>query len=116
MTLSQDRAKGASESWLREIGQLRPNNHDLWKYLQRRVLDPVPLRVIAAELGVDEQALVVWMLSYTGPKRKPYQSRHGSPINAANYVEGELSTHAHARRFAAWRKATAGAHKARTGG
>jgi hypothetical protein len=69
-----------SPAELREIGQLRRDNHALWKYLQRRVLDPVPVAKIADELGLDVDALVAWMLSYTGPKRKPYQSKHGSPI------------------------------------
>jgi hypothetical protein len=65
---------------LREYGQLRPNNHELWKYLQRRVLEPVSLKVIADELKLDEPALVVWMLTYTGPKRKPYQHKNGTPV------------------------------------
>ena len=97
-------------AWLREIGQLRPDNHELWKYLQRRVLDPVPVAQIADELGLDVDALVVWMLSYKGPKRKPYQSRHGSPISTITLrVDGQRSTHAEAQKFASWRHQVVGA-------
>lgn len=118
MTINSTRATEEihrHERWLREIGQLRPDNHDLWKYLQRRVLDPIPLQQIAEELGVDADALVAWMLAYRGPKRKPYQSKAGPPISSVTTDAGERATHADARRFAAWRKSTAGAIKARTG-
>lgn len=109
-------------SWLREVGQLRPNNHDLWQYLQRRVRDPAPMATIAAELGLDVDALCAWMLAYTGPRHRAKQVRdttsYGPPvgITPVEDEDGEFRTSKDAQRFANWRRATAAAAKARRGG
>jgi hypothetical protein len=109
-TTKSDRARRAAmlanAAKMRELGQLRPNNHELWKHLQRRVNEPGSMTVIASELGIDVDALVVWMLSYTGPKRKPYLRMDGPAIASVPLSSA-------AQRFANWRRASAAAAEAR---
>lgn len=96
--------------FLLEVGNLHPDNHTLWRYLQNRVNDIplVSMEAIAGELGLDVDALVRWMLAYKGPKRKPYMRKTEPAMIAHSAAEDS-----NARRFAAWRRATTAAHKAR---
>lgn len=97
-------------AWLLEVGQLRPDNAELWKYLQNRVNDIplVSMAAIAGELGLDVDALVRWILAYKGPKRKPYMRKTEPAMIAHSAAEDS-----NAKRFAAWRRAVSAAHKAR---
>lgn len=93
-------------AFLLSIGRLEPNNHELWKFLSYRVneLPLVPMAVIAGELGLDVDDLVRWVMSYTGPKRKPYMRRTDPAL-----IGHSVSSDSNARRFAAFRKSQASA-------
>lgn len=93
-------------AFLLEVGQLSPSNHELWRFLQYRVneLPLAPMVVIAGELGLDVDDLVRWMMSYTGPKRKPTLKRAAPAL-----IGHSMGQDSNARRFAAYRKSQASA-------
>lgn len=107
---AHEELRNAYAAFLLEVGSLHPENHALWRYLQQRVNDIplVPMAAIAEELGLDVDALVRWMLAYKGPKRKAYMRKTEPALIAHSVAEDS-----NARRFAAWRRATNAAHKAR---
>lgn len=66
---------------------------------------------IAAELGCTPDELCRWIMSYRQPKAKPYFSRDS--IQTFEMPQKSLALDTNARRFAAWRKAQAGAAETR---
>ena len=85
------------------------DDHRFWHMLQDQCRTPKPMSRIAAELGVDIDDLCEWMMAYTSkPKsQKTYVNRLSEPAENNYYPLSK-----DAQRFAAWRRAKAGAMEA----
>jgi hypothetical protein len=97
---------------------LRPDNHELFDAVRKRLnqRDPVvPIAMIAWDLGVTVDELCKWIMAYKEPRKpKAYQSPRfpaiGAPLvkSAPEWAQGDST-----RRFLAWKRAHDGAVKAR---
>lgn len=82
-----------------------------WRNLRVQSNTTKPMSQIASELGVDLDDLCAWIMAYTAKpqKRKEYVNRDSQPsVQHEHYTTSQS-----AKRFAAWRKAQAGAAETR---
>lgn len=87
------------------------DDHAFWRMLRVQCNTTKPMSRIAAELGVDPDDLCAWIMAYTEKtpaKKKEYVNRDSQPAALEHYTLSRS-----AQRFAAWRKAQAGAAETR---
>lgn len=89
-------------------------DHAFMRMLRDQCNTPKPMSRIASELGVDVDALCEWIMAYKEPRQQQYQNKGAGPILADHAGDPDpWSLPANAKRFAAWRKAQAGAAETR---
>lgn len=92
---------------------LKPDDHEFWQLVRKRVAQKWSWEEIAAEIGCDVHDLVHWANWVYQPPKKPTVVR-SSFVPLPPVRELPLaSPAARSRQFLAWRRATEGARKAR---
>ncbi len=92
-----------------------PDDHELWRLVQKRVAAKLSWEEIAAEIGCDVAPLLEWVnYGYKAKKLPSVAIAHpvayqGRPITSHRSMSEE------ARRFENWRRMQAGAAKTRAG-
>lgn len=93
---------------------LHATNHELWRLVQKRVAEPIPMTQIAAELGFDVDELCAWIMAYREPKRRKYVGRDGPAITWRDVpIRDNHDMSAAGQRFANWKRAHDAAAEAR---
>lgn len=97
----------------RGVVKFEPNDHDLFRLVQKRVAAKWSWEQIAAEIGCEVKPLLEWV-NY-GYKARQLPAAISSP--AITYQGRPITSHRsmadEARKFEIWRKAQAGAAKTR---
>lgn len=89
-------------------------DHVYFRQLREQCLSMKPMDQIAAELDVDVNEMLRWIMAYKAPhKPKEYLNRNSVAADAKKPTSDRWSMPAQAQRFASWRKATQGAAAAR---
>lgn len=91
-------------------------DHAFMRALRLQCNTTKPMSRIAAELGVDVDALCAWIMAYTAKpkaKAKPYVNRQSPAIEYSHVDKDRYGASRTAQRFAAWRKQQEGARATR---
>ncbi|SDG34952.1 hypothetical protein [Pelagibacterium luteolum] len=93
---------------------LRPDDHDTWACVQKRVAQKWSWEQIADEIGCNVGALIQWANYIYKPRPLPTAKVIPSRIERVSVQDGQHHTQTEdAKRFLAWRKAAAGARETR---
>lgn len=94
---------------------LKPDDHEFWRLVQKRVALKWSWEQIAAEIGCDVDDLIHWAnWVYQPPKKVPVAKPDVSRIERIPNSELPVQSPAvKSRQFLAWRRAQEGARKTR---
>lgn len=100
---------GSAAQW-RGVVKFAPDDHELYRLVQKRVALKWKWEQIADEIGCEVKPLVEWVLSYKEPSKLPMVRTYAKITYAGHPL---ATSRQKARQFEAWRRAHEGAAKTR---